>query len=275
MRIPRTALSSVLALGLLPGVLSAQPPSVRTLADFEPNGEYAVHVNGQVDPAAETYRAGRIPAFLVVSKALGASVVLLPGEKTAWVVPDAAIHRRDGGVLDVELNASAQAAAEVVVGADDASFRVPGKKGELLPKPPLEGLHTGADIERYNVTFAFRAGTYAADPAAIEALRGVRKPVTVHVLFGSWCPHCQRVLPAMLRTERILAGSPLRFEYFGLPAPPATWTHEEVKRYGINAVPFAAVLVDGVEVGRLPSTAWAHPEVILANVLRTAGVLGN
>jgi len=103
------------------------------------------------------------------------------------------------------------------------AFTYDGKHVSLDPKPPLLGLHTAAELLAHDPAYARNAAEYHPGPTAIATLRAATAPVTVRVLFGSWCPYCKLHVPNMLRVEEELAGSNVTIEYFGLPSPPAAW----------------------------------------------------
>jgi thiol-disulfide isomerase/thioredoxin len=237
------------------------------LHDFEPNGEYLLYVDGQAVPGAEILRADRLPAFLLISKALSAPVILLPRDGTAAAVAAAQLTRRPDGAIDVQAGTVPTPLGKLTIEGDSAGFGEQGHQVSLRVKPALVGVHPGADLESYNPAFRRRADLDKPNADALAALRAVRQPTTVRIVFGSWCPHCQQKVPNILRVERELKGSQIAFEYYGLPRPPEAWQDPEVKRLGINTVPTATVSIGGSEIGRILSVAWDAPEVILAKLL--------
>lgn len=257
-------------LALVAPVAGQGPTADPTLKDFEPNGEYDLLVDGRKVPDAEILRAGRVPAYLIVSQAMSGPVLLLPRENAARSVPLDKLLRRSNGMVDLESGAPATTLGALTIDGDTAVFPVDGKKASLVAKPPLVGLHSAVDVERYNLSFGRRATLYTPDAAAVKTLRAAKRRYTVHVVFGSWCPHCQQKVPAMIRLERELAGSSIAVEYFGLPKPPEAWSDSESRRLGITSVPAAVVLADGREVGRILSAAWDRPEDVLAKIVANA-----
>ncbi len=251
--------------------IHAQGPTDPTLHDFEADGEYDLFVDGQRVPDAEIARAGHLPAYLIQSKSLAVPVLLRPREAVAQAVPAAAVVRRADGMIDLAAGAKITTIGPLAVESDSASFKQDGKTWSLRPKAPLLGLRSAADIESYNPTFRRRADRYTPNADAVKALRAVKRRVVVHVVFGSWCPHCQAKIPLLLRTERELKGSSIAVEYFGLPRPPEAWSSPEAQRLQVNSVPMAVVSIDGVEAGRILSSAWDAPEVLLARIVGLAG----
>ena len=250
--------------------LRAQGPTDPALHDFEPDGEYDLLVNGQPVPDAQIARAGHLPAYLLVSKSLASPVLLLPRESVARAVGAEAVVRRADGMIDIAAGAKLTTLGPLTVQGESASFTLDGKTWGLRPKPALVGLHSAADLESYNVTFRRRADRYTPNAEALKALRDNKRKVLVHVVFGSWCPHCQAKIPLLLRTERELKGSQITIEYYGLPRPPEAWTDPEARRLAVNSVPMAVVSIDGREAGRILSAAWDTPEVILSRIVTPA-----
>ena len=116
----------------------------------------------------------------------------------------------------------------------------------LDPKPALRGLRKGADLLASIPEYVRNSKGYTPNAAAIAALKKAdRKPVTVHVVFGSWCPHCRQHVPLMLRVENEVKNPNIKFEYYGIDNPPDGWKDPEVKRLGIKGIPTAIVYVNG------------------------------
>ncbi len=110
-------------------------------------------------------------------------------------------------------------------------------------------------------------------PRSIAKLKATREPVRVLTFFGSWCPHCKKHVPMLMKVAEELAGSKWQFDYYGLPSP---FTNEpEAVKYGIKGVPTAIVLVGGKEIGRLPNSGWLKPEAGLDSVLSGTAASGS
>jgi thiol-disulfide isomerase/thioredoxin len=265
---PRRFVSVLFAAFAAASTALAQAPAADpVLRDFEPNGEYVLSVDGHAVADAEILRSDRAPAFLVISKQLANPVLLQPRAGSASSVPAAALERRADGMIDVRAGTVPTPLGKLTIQGDSAGWDAAGHAASLGVKPPLVGLHAGIDLEKYNPLFGRRANLYTPKAEAVATLRGARRPVTVRIVFGSWCPHCQQKVPYVLRLERELKGSPVTFEYYGLPRPPDAWKDAEVLRLGINTVPVAVVSVAGREVGRVLSAAWDAPEVVLARIV--------
>jgi thiol-disulfide isomerase/thioredoxin len=89
--------------------------------------------------------------------------------------------------------------------------------------------------------------------------------VKITVFFGSWCPHCQQKVPIAMRLARELAGSKVKFDFYGLPH--GFSNDAQAQRYGVKAVPTGIVYVNGKEVGRISGDGWESPEATLRNLV--------
>ena len=273
----RSAILAALAIALLavPSVSRAQAiPSDSVLRDFEPSGDFVLIVNGKGVPKAEIYQNDKVPAILVLSSALPSPVLLTPREGKVETVHIMKIAKQKDGSVDLLADAVLAPIGQFQRDGENVAFTYEGRKVSLNPKPPLTGLHQGAELKAHNPTYARGASAYTPNGAAIASLKKEPKPVTVRVFFGSWCPHCREQVPYILKVEEALKGSLVKFEYFGLPKPPAAWQDPEVKRMKIGGVPTGVVYVNGKEVGRIVGEGWTAPEVQLNKIVNGQAAKG-
>jgi len=182
-------------------------------------------------------------------------------------VPLAKVARQDDGSVGLLADAEISPLGKYKPAGASVAFTYDGKHVSLDPKPPLTGLHTAAELLAHDPAYARNAAEYRPGPTAIATLRAATVPVTVRVLFGSWCPYCKLHVPNMLRVEEELAGSNVTIEYFGLPSPPAAWKDPEAVRLDVRSTPTAIVFIGGKAVGRLIGDDWRTPEVELARLV--------
>jgi hypothetical protein len=141
----------------------------------------------------------------------------------------------------------------------------------VTPKPSLVGRHTLAELYQHTPKYKVDAERYDPDPATVEKLRGVGGGYRVTVVFGSWCSVCKHFLPRGLAVAEALAGTPLQFEYLGLPIEDA-WNTPDVKRLGVKSLPTAIVYRGEKEIGRFAGgEEWERPEARLWQVISAAG----
>ncbi|HVS00572.1 MAG TPA: thioredoxin family protein [Thermoanaerobaculia bacterium] len=267
LRRPAAVLCLLLAVSALASVVAAQG-SDTVLRGFQRTGDFVLFVNDKHVPAAEVYVNDKIPAYLILTSALPTPVMLTPRARTVESVHIMKVAKQKDGSVDLLADATLDLLGSFQIEGSDVNFTVQGRKASLKVRPPLLGLKRNADLKTYNPEFARSAQAYAPNPQMIAALKKSAKPAKVRVYFGSWCPHCKRHVPFILRVEDELKGSKIQFEYVGLdrglPEP-------DVKRLNLNGVPTGIVYVDGKEVGRILDNDWNSPETSLNRILNGGG----
>lgn len=259
----RAALAAILLAVLVPAASLAQK-------GFQPSGDYTVVIDGK-PVAAEVYQSQTPPTLLVLTSSLSSPVLLTPRAGTVETVNLMKVAKQPNGSVDLLTGAVMAPAGQFQMQGENVTFAYEGKKVSLNPKPPLTGLRKAADLKAHSPEYVRTAQGYNPNGQAIAALKNGTQPVTVRVVFGSWCPHCKQHVPFLLKVEDQLKGSKIKFEYFGLPRPPEGWKHPEVKRLGVNSVPTGIVYVNGKEVGRILGKGWEAPEVLLNRIVNVAG----
>jgi thiol-disulfide isomerase/thioredoxin len=259
----RAALAVVL---LAAAALHAQVPSDGVLRGFQPSGDYKLVIDGKT-VSAEIFQNDKIPAILVLSSSLPSPVLLTPRAGTVETVNLMKVAKKQDGSVDLLADATLAPLGQFQMAGENVLFNYEGKRVSLNPKPPLTGLHKGAELKAHSPEYVRTAQSYKPDGPAIASLKKETRPVTVRVMFGSWCPHCRQHVPFILRVEDELKSSKIKFEYFGLPRPPEAWQNPEVKKLNVKGVPTGIVYVNGREVGRIEGNGWNSPEVLLNKIV--------
>lgn len=243
----------------------AQPPVDAVLKDFARSGEYLLMINGKPAPVYEIYKNDTLPAYLILSPALPSAVLLTPRTMAVETVPPAKIVRQKDGTVGLAADADLKLQGQFKLEGDKVVFAADGRKGSLGPNPPLLGLQKAPALKNHSPEYVVGARAYKPNAQVVAALRKSAKPAKVKVFFGSWCPHCKQHLPSLLRVEEELKGSPIQFEYYGLPQ--RFGNDPEAKKYNVDGVPTGIVFVNGKEVGRITLGDWTAPETRLNNLL--------
>lgn len=242
------------------------------LSDFQPTGDYALVVAGTDVDDAQIYLSRRAAAILIVAARLPSPILLWGGSSRVDSVPAASMVAGEGGGLGVLDNVSRTYLGSFRIEETELIFTVDGREARLRAQPPLIGPQSLARLFDRSPEYVRKASAYRPDPGMIEELQQQSEPVRVLVFFGSWCAACKEYLPHGLKVEEALAGSRIRFEYFGLPLPPAAWEDPEVKRLGVKGLPTAIVYVGEEETGRFIGTnGFQRPEDSLSKILRVPG----
>ena len=269
LRSPIAPLTMALLAALVAPAVGQMIPAHPTLRDFEPMGEYVLMLNGTPQPGVQIWKSEKGgSAVLVTGAPLHSSLLIAPREREVQRFDPVKVAVGSDGraylLSDVKLTKESAFSVE----ADEIVFTVEGQPARLKPKPYLLGLHAGRDLLTHDVGYDFLAKQYQPSPAVLRALRQTSQPVRVRVFFGSWCPHCHEMVPRILRVENALAGSSLRFEFYGLPAP--FGDEPEAKRMGIRAVPTGVVYRGNQELGRIEGDEWSIPELAIKKILDAA-----
>jgi thiol-disulfide isomerase/thioredoxin len=108
---------------------------------------------------------------------------------------------------------------------------------------------------------------YEPSQQALDVFRSFTKPVLIEVFFGSWCPHCKRIVPMFMKSISEVDNPMIQIAYIGVPPPPFG-EFGPVKEKDVEGVPAFIVSVEEVEVGRvqrIPSEG--RVEIELARIL--------
>lgn len=268
----RSTFQAALAILLLalPAAVGAQGvPSDGVLRGFQSSGDYTLVVNGK--PVSAEIFQNRLPAFLILSSSLPSPVLLTPRAGSVETVHIMKVAKKPDGTVDLLADAVLAPIGQFQMVGENVTFNYEGRKVSLNPKPPLTGLRKGAELKAHSPEYVRTAQGYAPNGPALESLKKETRPVTVRVVFGSWCPHCRQHVPYILRVEDELKASKssVKFEYMGLPRPPEAWQNPEVKKLNVKGVPTGIVYVNGREAGRIEGKGWDTPEVLLNKIVNS------
>jgi thiol-disulfide isomerase/thioredoxin len=269
----RAALAVVL---LAAAALHAQGvPSDGVLHGFQPNGDYKLVIDGKT-VSAEIFQHPKLGLFLILSSSLPSPVLLTPGGGNVETVHIMKVSKKPDGSVDLLADAVLAPIGQFQMAGGNILFNYEGKRVSLNPKPPLTGLRKGAELKAHSPEYVRTAQGYTPNGPAIASLKKETRPVTVRVMFGSWCSHCRQHVPYILRVEDELKNSKsgVKFEYFGLPRPPEAWQLPEVKKLNVKGVPTGIVYVNGREVGRIEGNGWNSPEVLLNKIVNGLAAKG-
>ncbi|MCB9378919.1 MAG: thioredoxin family protein [Holophagales bacterium] len=263
----KTALTLLLAALAVAAPLAAQPADA-FLSGFVLSGDYVIEIDGQDQPKAELYYSDRARAFLIKASQLPSPVLISPAAREVQSLDLMKVATRPDGTIDVLADAALAPEGGFRVVDDTIVFRAAGKNVRLKPRPWLLGAHPGEELLGYNPEYQRRADEYRPDPAILSDLAARKGGIRVLTFFGSWCPHCKKHVPQLLKVSETLAKSGWQFDFYGVPSP--IGNEPEAQKYSINGVPTAIVFLDGREIGRVPAALWTQPEAGLRSVLDSA-----
>jgi thiol-disulfide isomerase/thioredoxin len=261
-----TAILLVYCLGNPASHLSALgAPTEPVIKGFYPIGDYVLEIDGAVVPEAKFYLAEQVPALLIRAGEGSANALLRPGDGSVEFIPPEAVATQSNGHLDVRVGSSPDK-AKFQIFASWIVFPVENKEWTLKEKPWLLAVQSVESMLAHNPEYVWRSEAYSPNAKIIEDLKAESKNVQVRVFFGSWCAHCKRHVPHMLKVSTQLEGSNIHIDYYGLPRG---WsTHPVAGPLKVTAVPTAIVSVDGKEIGRITGNQWLTPEVAIQQILQ-------
>lgn len=264
-RSPLAALLLLAGVAAVAGAAVAQVPADAVLREFQPMSDYVLEVGGKLDTKAEIYQTKRSGALLILSPSFSAAVVINPRAESVETLLPAKVAKKPDGSADILADAVLRNQGTFQINGEDLSFKVDGKSAAIKARPPLLGLRKVGDLTAYSDHYAKASRNYAPAAPVIAALKAQPRDIVVRTYFGSWCSHCKQELPKLVRVEQELAGSKIRFEYYGLPE--RFGEEPEAKRLGIRAVPTGIVYAAGREIGRIEGGEWSTPETALRDTL--------
>lgn len=236
----------------------------RSTTEFVLYGAYEVKVNGQVAAQAQVYRSRRPAVFLL--SGLAQPLLIHPIKRKVEAL-SLSLSDQEGRVILPSGYRSEDLGAFSVDSSGGVKFKYKEEEVFLKKGGDLLGIHQAADLLRYDPNYGWKASAYRPEAPLVEQLKKTSAAVEVTVFFGSWCQYCQEYVPRTLQLEKELAGSRVKFRYFGLPNGDFSQIPEAVQN-GIQRVPTSIVKIDGREVGRIINDESKNPERKLSRVLR-------
>lgn len=258
-----SALSLVFALAMLLPVPSvAQSTGIN---GFTPIGDYIVEIDGQEQPAASILGAQQARALIILNSDLPSPVMISLGSGNVGGLNLMKIARQPNGSVNLLPDPVVQNYGMYTVDGDQIVFAVEGRNVAVKPKPVLTGNQGAAALVEYDPTYGSKRDIYTPAGDLVSELRALGDDVRVRIYFGTWCPFCGEMVPRVLKIEESLAGSNIRFEYYGLPR--SISEDAEARAMNISGVPTGVVYRDGKEVGRISGNGWRSPEQAILDLL--------
>ncbi len=257
------ALTLLVALAL-PLPAAAQP----AMEGFVSIDKFIFLVAGEESRDAEIYQSQAAGAFLVIAPEFESPILVQARAATVSTVNLMKVDKQADGRVRLLEGASLAALGRFSIAGDGIEFEVDGTPVELRNKPWLLGAQDLEGMRAYSADYRRGAAAYEVSGPVVDSLKSESRSVEVKVFFGTWCPHCQQVLPRVLRVAEELVGSQVELSFYGLPQGAGFTNDALVQRFDIDAVPTGVVLVDGEEVGRISGSGWKIPEQTIQNLLQ-------
>lgn len=256
--------AAALSLALL--ALAGGPARGATL-ELAPTGQIQVRAKGAVDPEARVYRSLEPPLSMVVYAATFRRPVFVTTVPRAARLVDPGRIREDAETGTIRLDTGGPQEDLLVVRVDGPNLVVEqdGAGVALAAPEPVLGDRTLDEMTRLLPEYRRSAARYTPDAATLERLRRIDQPAELIVFFGSWCPHCEQMVPRLLRVLQDAGTLPLEVRFHGLP--PGGAGDALANQYRITGLPTCVVRRGTTEVARLVDDDWDAPEKSLATAL--------
>lgn len=256
--------TTVAALAAAAAPLAAQGAPDPLFRDFQPIGTYALSMDGKGVPGAEIFQSERARAFLLLSSQLDSPLLVNLRSRRVETVGFLSLARRGDGAIDVLADAEIAPVGSFEIVDDGISFTHQGRKVALTSRESLTGRRSAEALTEYDPSYGRGAELYQPNQSLVAQLKQQKTPVRVQVFFNSKCSACKEMVPRIIKLERALAGSSIRFDYYGAPDD---YQDPELKKKDVSGVPTGIVYLDGKEVGRITGGEWRMPELAIKNLL--------
>lgn len=234
-----------------PSTAAAGPLQENAPRSWYRNYDYGVEVDGQSMPDAGLYTLLGKPYMLVFAPMLDTAYVLTTEPKVVRPVRRDQVTPRSE--VEVVLAETSFADAAPIPWRQDGDtavvFYAAQRRFKVARVPPLLGRTTLEALFGHSPVWKRGMEAYRPSPEAVASLRQAQEPVTVEVWFGSWCPHCQHVVPMFLKIVQAAANPKIQIEYYGVPREFGTYAPAVEK--GIKGLPTFIFVKGGKEIGRI------------------------
>ena len=253
----KLSLLACLALVLVPAssFASAERLSLQT------TGHYQVRVDGGLDMDATVYKVQRgIPHFLIVSDSLESAWLIAAVERAARPLAKDAIVPLAGaeGSVSVVPPEGDEGKSDIQIDGANVSFRTPTGFVTMEPREPLVGDLSLEQMLDYMPEYRRAASAFEPARGQLLLLREVEQDVVVDVYFGTWCPHCEKLVPRMIKLASVVDNPKLQFRFRGVPGRIAD--DPMARQYKIDGVPMALVRRGDEVLARLMGRELMQPE---------------
>lgn len=234
------------------------------------NYDYGVEVNGDLNPDVGLFQVAGEKLMLVYGPALDSGYVLSFVPKVVRPVSKAQVTSKSD--LEVLLPPAAVESGQPIPWMQDGPtaviFYAGPNRYKILRVPPIVGTTTVEEIFKHNPIYKRGREEYVPKASAVSALKAVQERTTIEVWFGSWCPHCQRVVPRFMKTIQAAGNPSLDVVYEGVPREFGNYDPAVKKQ--VAALPTFIFLRNGKEFARMGGPTGV--EVVEDEMARILGV---
>lgn len=261
------AVACALAIG------AAHADAAETVAEplvVSETGHFQLRFGDAVVEDAKIYRSEGVPRFLVESAAIEGPWLLVAGERVARRLPPDAVREVDGLVATREVDATRGGEPrDLKIAGRNVWFDTGAGVATLEPREPLIGEKSTDELFEFMPEYRRYAAGFTPGRGQMQILENVDAEIDVEVFFGTWCPHCEKLVPRVMRLSDELSNPKLRFHFHGLPT---RFVDEPMARqFQVNAVPVLIVRKGGEVLQRFEGRDLLAPDKALVAALVDVG----
>lgn len=205
-----------------------------------------LYKGGVEDPLARVFQSPDYQKYLVLPEQ-GDPIVLTLKSKDVQVIPRAQVALAEDEAV---VSGAGRAEAPFVRKESDILFRAAGLDFRLAPEPPLVGEFTAAQILDRKKDYLEAARAYRPKSGALTLLKNARTPTEVIAFFGSWCSHCKKQVPHLIRALDAAANPNIKVRFVGI-SEDLSQPDALITQYAISKTPTIVVTAGGREIGRI------------------------
>ena len=245
------AVAIVAAVAASAGMVRSGPVASGDVEVWYESFDYVVELNGHSVEDARLFTVQGRPRVLLTSSELEQALVLDLGGREVKMVEPGDVDQGQT-IYQVTVNESDIHGPPIpyTLDGDAVVFFVKARRVKIIRKPPLVGEISKDQILDFSPVFEQGMLQYEVQPGDLHYLRNYELPVQIEVYFGSWCPHCKKVVPMFMRLMEDAANSSITWTYTGVPHPPFS-DYPPAKARQIRGVPTFVVTAGQQEIGRI------------------------
>jgi thiol-disulfide isomerase/thioredoxin len=232
--------------------------------DWTRSCRFAVEVDGKPDAAAAVFERRGV-ADLVGVLPDGTWFLVRPNEQKVYPLSEGSPTLSEDGQTATLGDDLPEQGHHLTLTPSGLTFDVSGHWLRVIVTPPLVGEVTVEDFLAHCPEFRQREQDYEPSPDRVQQIAAADGDLRLEIFFGSWCAHCQEVLPQLFKCLRLADNPKLQVRMIGLPR--SFGREPEVQARAIRGVPTVIVMRGNTEVGRFSASQKSPIEDTLAQFI--------
>jgi thiol-disulfide isomerase/thioredoxin len=237
-------------------------------ARYQMSSHYQLRLNDKLEKEARFYQVlGGVPRLVIVVPGMPQAVLVAAGEKTASALDPTRVtpSADDPDTVTVSPSPVAPQTSPVTIDGTKLRFALGPSKMIVEPHDALTGEVTPEQLLAYSPEYRRLSAAYKPGRGDLRLLETLPAETELDVFFGSWCPHCEQMIPRLLRVLQELKTGNLKVHLHGVP----TKIDEDplARQYKVVGVPTGILHRGSERLATLEGQNWERPESTLAALL--------